>query len=132
MIEKELSTINKWKIIIKSGDVSNLHNLIHKNATFLSPVVFTPQKGKKIVIKYLTSAVKMFQNKQFRYKKSIVNENQTCAEFEAKFGNIIVNGIDLITTKENLIFEFKVFLRPLKGIEVVWQEMKSNLRLYNN
>ena len=132
MTQHQLSTIDKWKIIIKSGDVSNLGNLIHNNATFLSPVVFTPQKGKKNVVKYLTSAVKMFQGKKFKYKKSIVNKNHTCAEFEAKFGNILVNGIDLITTKNDLIFEFKVFLRPLKGIEVVWEEMKERLKSNND
>ena len=46
--------------------------------------------------------------------KSIVNKNYTCAEFEAKFDTIVVNGIDLIIIKNNLIYEFKVFLRPLK------------------
>jgi len=30
-----------------------LINIIHDNATFHSPVVFTPQEGKKKVIKYL-------------------------------------------------------------------------------
>ncbi len=129
MTKQQLNIISKWKNILETGNVSIIENIIHENATFFSPVVFTPQKGKKIVIKYLTSAVKMFNNKNFKYTKSLAYGTVSCEEFEARFGNIDVNGIDLITTKDNLIFEFKVFLRPLKGIEVVWEEMRKNLKL---
>ena len=76
----------------------------------------------------MTAAVKVFQNKQFRYTNIINSNNFTYAEFEAKFGNILVNGIDIIKIKNNLIIEFKVFLRPLKGIEIVWKEMRESLR----
>ena len=129
MTKQQLNIISKWKNILETGNVSIIENIIHENATFFSPVVFTPQKGKKIVIKYLTSAVKMFNNKNFKYTKSLAYGTVSCEEFEARFGNIDVNGIDLITTKDNLIFEFKVFLRPLKGIEVVWEELRKNLKL---
>ena len=128
MIKQQLNIINKWKAILKTSDITIIENIIHEKATFFSPVVYTPQKGKILVVKYLTSAVKMFNNKNFKYTKSIANGNVACEEFEARFGNIIVNGIDLITIKDNHIFEFKVFLRPLKGIEVVWEEMRKNLK----
>ena len=45
------STINTWKSIMKTGNHKELINIIHDNATFHSPVVFTPQEGKKKVIK---------------------------------------------------------------------------------
>ncbi len=41
------STINTWKSIMKTGNHKKLINIIHDNATFYSPVVFTPQEGKK-------------------------------------------------------------------------------------
>ncbi len=47
------------------------------------------------------------------------------------FGDILVNGIDIIKTKNNLIIEFKVFLRPLKGIEIVWKGMRESLKKMN-
>ena len=68
---------------------------------------FKPQEGKEKVLKYLSAAVKIFQNKDFKYTKIIVNNTYTCAEF-ASFNNILVNGIDIITTRSNLIIEFKV------------------------
>ncbi len=41
------STINTWKSIMNTGNHKELINIIHDNATFHSPVVFTPQEGKK-------------------------------------------------------------------------------------
>ena len=46
------ATINTWKSIMNTGNHKELINIIHENATFHSPVVFTPQEGKKKVIKY--------------------------------------------------------------------------------
>ncbi len=124
-----MNCIEQWKKIILSGNTNNLNEIIHKNAIFYSPVVFTPQVGKRKVINYLSNAVNVFKNKGFIYKKTITNQNSTIAEFEATFGKIVVNGIDLIITKNNLIYEFKVFLRPLKGLEVVWKEMGKRLEI---
>ena len=76
---------------------------------------------------YLSNAVKTFQGRNFTYTKTIKKENLYFAEFEAKFDATLVNGIDLIGVKDNMIFEFKVFLRPLQGLEVVWKEMGKSL-----
>ena len=124
---KNLDCIDQWKKIILSGDSCKLSEIIHENATFYSPVVFTPQIGKAKVTHYLFNAVKIFQHKDFKYTKTIKNKNLFCAEFKAQFDKISVNGIDLITTKNDLIFEFKVFLRPLQGLEVIWKEMQHSL-----
>ena len=75
----------------------------------------------------MSSAVELFKNKNFLYKKIYNHKDFTFAEFEANFNNVVVNGIDLISTQNNLIYEFKVFVRPLKGIEVVWSSMREKL-----
>jgi hypothetical protein len=41
---------------------------------------------------------------------------------------IKVNGVDIITLKENLIIEFKVMVRPLKAINMVHQKMMAMLQ----
>ena len=125
---EKIQCIEQWKNIILSGDSSKLTEIIDENAIFYSPVVFTPQVGKQKVIHYLSNAVKIFQNKDFNYTKTIKRENLFFAEFNAKFDEIIVNGIDLISIKNNLILEFKVFLRPFKGLEVIWKEMSAQLK----
>ena len=126
-------TINTWKSIMKTGNHEKLINIIHDNAIFHSPVVFTPQEGKKKVIKYLSSAVEIFKERNFHYTDNILADKiRFYAEFKARFNKIEVNGIDFIKCENNLIKEFKVFLRPIKGIEVVWQEMKKKLVQYDS
>ena len=127
------STINTWKSIMKTGDHRELISIIHENATFHSPIVFTPQEGKKNVIKYLSSAIEIFKEKKFYYTDNTIEDNiRFYGEFKASFDKIKVNGIDLIKCENNLIKEFKVFLRPIKGIEVVWNEMKKKIIRYDN
>ena len=48
-------------------------------------------------------------------------------EFKATLSNIEVNGIDYIKWENDLIKEFKVFIRPHKGLDVVWSKMKNKL-----
>ena len=51
-----MNAIESWHEVMKSGgkDVSKkLDNLLHDNVVFYSPVVFTPQRGKKITKLYL-------------------------------------------------------------------------------
>ena len=73
---------------------------------------------------YLSNAVKTFQGRDFTYTKTIKNIF-ILLKFEAKFDTTLVNGIDLIGVKNDMIFEFKVFLRPLQGLEVVWKENRK-------
>ncbi len=128
ILGKFLSVINQWKKIIKTGDVSILPKIIHNNAIFYSPVVFTPQSGKDIVVNYLSSAVLVFKDKQFEYINEIITNNLAYIEFEAEINNIKVNGLDCIKFSDEKIEEFKVFLRPYKGLEAVWTEMKKKLK----
>ena len=123
-----ISTIKIWKKIIRTGDEKKLKNIIHKQAIFHSPVVYLPQKGKGKVLKQLSSALKTFHGKNFEYTDNIIFENEIYfAEFKGYFDKIEVNGIDLIKCENGLIKEFKVFLRPIKVIEKVWNEMKQRL-----
>ena len=128
-----ISTIKIWKKIIRTGDEKKLKNIIHEKAIFHSPVVYLPQKGKEKVLKYLSSAVKTFHGKSFEYTDNIIHKNEIYfAEFKGYFDNIEVNGIDLIKCESGFIKEFKVFLRPIKGIEKVWNEMQKRLVEYDN
>jgi hypothetical protein len=40
---------------------------------------------------------------------------------------IFVNGVDMITFENDQIIEFKVMVRPLKAVNVVWKQMGEML-----
>ena len=94
-----LTSINIWKKIIETGDVNNLKNIIHEEAIFYSPVLYTPQRGKVNVIKYLYAAIKVFKDNQFKYLNSITSKNRVFfAEFSHSpaglnfFSNVFYNN----------------------------------------
>ena len=120
------SVLREWKNIMLKGDSHKLKNIIHENAVFYSPVVFTPQIGKKNVLKYLSTAIKVFEKKNFSYIRYVEFDNALYAEFTATIDDIEINGVDFIRIEDQLIKEFKVFIRPIKGLEKVWSKMRNN------
>lgn len=101
-----------------------LDELLAEDAIMYSPVVFTPQKGKYITKMYLAAAGHVIGNEHFKYVNEIIGERSACLEFETEIAGKYVNGIDLITWNEDQeITEFKVMIRPLQAVNVVWEEM---------
>ena len=93
-------------------------------AVFHSPVVHSPQHGRKLVVMYLSAAFKVFINPSFRYVREIVGPHDAMLEFETEIDGVLVNGVDIITWNDaGLVTAFKVMLRPLKGINVIHQKM---------
>lgn len=62
-----LTGLDKWYAFMKSHDAAALWDLLHPDAVFESPVVHTPQVGRDIVFKYLTSAEKVLGGPGFTY-----------------------------------------------------------------
>ena len=123
-----MKPIEKWHEIVESGESEKLSDLIDNNCIFFSPVVFSPQEGKELTIKYLSAAALVFGDESFKYTKEIVNENNACLEFELELNGIKINGVDLISwNEENKINEFKVLIRPLKGVQLIHQLMGGTL-----
>jgi hypothetical protein len=123
-----MKPIEKWHEIVESGESEKLSDLIANDCVFFSPVVFSPQEGKKLTIKYLSAAALVLGDESFKYTKEIVNENNACLEFELELDGIKINGVDLISwNDENKINEFKVLIRPLKGVQLIHQLMGGTL-----
>ena len=124
--------ISKWHDVVRNQDNNLLKSILADNIIFYSPVVFTPQKGRDLTFLYLMAAAQVFNNKSFTYTKEIINENHATLEFELIINGIEINGIDLITWNEaGLIVEFKVFIRPLQGVNVIHKMMQQMLENYS-
>ena len=119
----------RWHEIAEGGStVEGLASILHEDAVFHSPVVHTPQRGRPIVMAYLSSAGKTLGNDSFRYVREVVGDGEVVLEFETVMDGIHVNGIDMITFDEDgKITDFKVMVRPLKAINKVWEMMAAEL-----
>ena len=119
----------RWHEIAEGGSKSEgLTSILHEDAVFHSPVVHTPQRGRPIVMAYLSSAGKTLGNDSFRYVREVVGDGEVVLEFETVMDGIHVNGIDMITFDEDgKITDFKVMVRPLKAINKVWEMMAAEL-----
>lgn len=121
--------LERWHEMVRSNDPSGLSALIAEDAVFYSPVVHSAQRGRNLVVMYLSAAFRVFFNSTFRYVREIAGETDAVLEFETEIDGILVNGVDLIKWNENgEITEFKVMVRPLKGLNVIHQRMAAILQ----
>jgi len=121
--------IQVWHRLVRERDARGLDALLDEEAVFLSPVMHTPQRGKRVTQVYLSAAFEVFFNPGFRYVREIVGDTDAMLEFETEIDGIFVNGVDLIKwNAAGRIVEFKVMLRPLKAINVVQQRMAALLQ----
>ena len=118
----------KWHAYMENPTEDALSELLHDDVAFISPVVFTPQKGKDLAMKYLLSAGIVFSDTKFKYVHEIESGNRMILEFEAEMEGKYVNGVDIIDFNDDgLITEFKVMVRPLQAVNMLWQQMGAQL-----
>lgn len=121
--------LQTWHHMVQTQNPSGLDTLIADDAVFHSPVVHTPQRGKKLTVMYLSAAFQVFFNPTFRYVREIVGANDAMLEFETEIDGILVNGVDIIRWNDaGQVTDFKVMIRPLKGINVIHQRMGAMLQ----
>jgi hypothetical protein len=118
------ANVENWHEVITSRDLEKLSEILSEDVVFYSPVVHTPQVGKKLTQLYLSAALHIIANDTFIYIKKVIDINETILEFEVEIDGILVNGVDIITWNSNgKITEFKVMIRPLKGVNLIHEKM---------
>jgi hypothetical protein len=120
--------LQKWHGFIKSQDRDALWDLLHPDVVFESPVVHTPQRGRDITFKYLTSATKVLAGPTFSYVGEWTSETGAVLEFNTDVDGITINGVDIIGfDADDRITHFKVMVRPLKAINLLHRLMGEQL-----
>lgn len=124
-----IDTIATWHEVVRSRNAGGIDALLADDVVFYSPVVHTPQVGKAITTMYLSAALKVFFNESFKYVRELCGSHDAVLEFEVKIDGILVNGVDMIKwNDEGKIIEFKVMIRPLKGVNLIHQRMAAMLQ----
>ena len=137
-----MEAVEIWHRAMRSKDAGIWDELLAEDVVFHSPVVFTPQKGKKITMMYLTAATGVFGStddksestrdaqteSKFRYVNEIIGEKSALLEFESEIDGTYINGVDLLKWDENnKLIEVKVMVRPLQAVNMLHQKMKAML-----
>jgi SnoaL-like domain len=121
--------IARWIDMIDNGRTDGLEALLAQDAVFYSPAVFTPQQGRATTLAYLTAAVKLFGDSNFRYVGQWFADRSAVLEFVADIDGVYVNGVDVIHwNDDDEIVEFKVMLGPLKALQAVMPAMAALLQ----
>jgi len=138
--------VERWHQQVRGEFAPGLDGLLHDDCVFVSPIVFTPQRGKAITKMYLTAAgatlggggdaaaesgdFKPNADGPFRYVTEVLQGHHAMLEFETAMDGVYVNGVDIITCDDDgLITEFKVMIRPLQAVNLVHAQMKAMLEL---
>ena len=141
MIEQ---VIGKWHAYLRGQEPGGLDALLDDDVVFYSPIVFTPQRGKAITTRYLQAAAQTFpgdtsatgstsddrefDDRSFRYTKTVASGDTAVLEFETTIEGKYVNGVDIITCNdEGRIVEFRVMIRPLQAVELIHRQMAAML-----
>ena len=124
------ANLKVWHEHMKTKSHEGLIAQIADDAVFHSPVVHTPQAGKQLVFAYLSAADQVFGDANFTYVDEIVDDagNKAMLEFTAEIDGIHINGIDIIHwNDEGKIQNFKVLVRPMKALNMLWEKMGAML-----
>lgn len=128
-----INTLEAWHQLVTDKNPSGLSAILSDDVVFYSPVLHTPQVGKKMTHHYLSAAFYIFLNAPFRYVREVVDSHNAILEFEVEIDGISINGVDMIKWDETgKIVEFKVMIRPLKGVHLIQQKMAEMLKLAEN
>lgn len=125
-------TLETWHRLVRTQDPAGLDTLLAEGVVFHSPLMHSPQQGKKLTAMYLGAAFCVFCNPTFRYVREIVGASDAMLEFETEIDGILVNGVDVMRWNDaGQIVDFKVMLRPLKAINLIHQKMAAMLQSGN-
>ncbi len=123
-----MSALHSWHNVVRTRDPNELAILLAEDVVFHSPVMHRAMRGRAFAMAYLTAAMQIIGNPNFRYVREIAVGDEALLEFETEIDGVYVNGVDLIRFCDGKIVDFKVMLRPTKALEVVQAKMAERLQ----
>jgi len=120
--------IDTWHRLIEEKDAAGLDDILAEDAVFHSPVVHTPQRGKQLTKLYLSVAIMVLGGSNFTYVREVIGDSDAVLEFTAEVNGVHINGVDMVHwNADGKIDDFKVMIRPLKAVNLLYELMKQML-----
>ncbi|MBG0566437.1 nuclear transport factor 2 family protein [Actinoplanes aureus] len=109
---------------VEAGDGDAIAATLADNVVFRSPVAFKPYPGKPITAAILRGVLRVFED--FRYIRELSGGSDHALVFEARIGEVTVEGCDFLHLDENgLIDELTVMVRPLSAAQALADAMAA-------
>lgn len=125
--ERIAQTLERWHEFVAAPDAAILEEILAAEMQFHSPFLWKP-KDRNFALTILPTAAQIFEN--FRYTRKMYSETSATLEFAAEIGTISLQGVDLIEFDNNgKITDFKVMIRPAKGLETLAAEIGKRLMM---
>ena len=119
--------LDLWHKAVIDKDTSILRDLLDENVEFHSPTLWQPKIGRDVTHYILQTVSEIFQD--FEYHREWVDGNNFALEFSARIDDKKIKGIDLIRwNDEGKIVHFEVMLRPLNGLNLMFEKMTAKLQ----
>lgn len=119
--------IDRWHEIVRTHDASLLQPLLADEVVFRSPAVHAPQVGRELTTAYLSAAIVVL-GPGLTYHREWRGESSAVLEFTTTIDGIEVHGVDMIAWNDDqLVTEFTVMARPLKGLHILIERMGAEL-----
>ena len=119
--------VRSWHAVVESGDPALLDGLLADDVVFRSPAVFTPQQGKGVTTRYLSSAMVVL-GPSLRYVAEWYDQTSAVLEFEAKLDGVYVQGVDMLRWNgDGKLVSFTVLVRPMRGLQKLVELMSHQL-----
>ncbi len=111
---------------ILAADMTAMAGLLHPDATFTSPAVFEPYRGRAAVLRVLTAATQTIED--FAYTGETHGPGVDVLRFRGRVGRYQLEGVDIVTTGDDgQITDVTVMVRPLRGLEALVGAMQQTL-----
>ena len=119
--------VRSWHAVAESGDPALLDGLLADDVVFRSPAVFTPQQGKAVTTRYLSSAMVVL-GPSLRYTGEWHGETSAVLKFEADLEGVYVQGVDMLRWNgDGKLVSFTVLVRPMRGLQKLVELMSHQL-----
>jgi len=126
-MSEQPAALRAWHAVVESGNPALLDDLLADDVVFRSPAVFTPQRGKSVTTRYLSSAMVVL-GPSLRYVGQWHDQASAVLEFEAELDGVYVQGVDMLRWNEqDKLTSFTVMVRPIRGLQKLAELMAPRL-----
>ena len=121
-----MTTVDALREALERKDAATATTLLADDVVFRSPAVHTPYEGKVATSLILHAVARVFED--FRYTRVLSSGDDHVLVFEARVGELDVEGVDLLhVDAAGLVDDFRVMIRPLKGLHAVVDAMAREI-----